>query len=890
MSFKKALEQHIEGPVRFDAIIRAVYSTDTSIYEVKPLGVVFPKTAQDVARTLKIAREHKIPVTARGAATGVNGGCLGEGLILDTSRFLNRLLEIDIENETVTCEPGAVYDVVNQKLAEKGYRIGPSTSTGNRATVGGMLANNAAGAHSLLYGSTGDHTLSVDLAEADGTINTYSTEVPNALKAIADRTRDEIETRFPPIRRMASGYFLPALLEGNMCRFLAGSEGTLGIATKITFRIVKALTDTSFYVLPFSSLSACFRAILPLLELKPIALELIDKEILDAGKRSPTMRSRMGWLGGDPAAVLAVEFASPPPQKELHAASELGVKSLDEAEQADIWAVRKAGLELLLSRRSYTRATAFIEDITIPPKNLPRFIDVFTRTLKEKNRTAGIYGHAGEGCLHIRPFINIYEPADQALMQTMAEEVSRMVQEHEGVMSGEHGDGRVRTWLNEKIFSKPLIRAMEEIKAHFDPDGILNPGNVVKGPPLLNNLRRPPKQTIETFQDFSKEGGFELAVDLCNGNGLCRKREGVMCPSFQATGNEYDSTRARANALRSLINGQLKAASLTHPDLVDILDLCLSCKGCQKECPSQVDMSKMKHEVLHQVRQQKGATLRDTLFAHIATVSRLSSVFPKLSQTGVSTWLAGKLGITDKRPLPEPAKRRFSKWFSAHQQPQYPDEVTLFNDTYCEFYEPEIGISAVQVLNAMGYTVSVPKWTCCGRPLISKGFLPEAKKQLEALLKKIKPGKPVLFLEPSCLSVLIDDIHGLIADNALSPFCMSLETFITQNRERLPLKELPEITLHGHCHQKSLWGTSEIKQLFTKCREIPSGCCGAAGSFGYETEHYDLSMKMGALTLFPEVEKAQSPIVANGFSCRSQISHGTSKRAHHFIEVLDQLL
>ncbi len=921
------LRKKIEGDVRFDEVAKTVYSVDASIYEIEPLGIVIPKTRDDLIHTVQIAAEERVPLIPRGAATGTTGGCIGKGLIVDMAQYLNQIHEINYDKGYAICEPGVVLDDLNRALAEKGYRLGPSTSTGNRATIGGMFANNAAGAHSLLYGQTGDHVLEVEMVLADGEVVTFkemtitewkkrclTSPLYQKLWDIREEYKQEIDQRFPKIKRMVSGYHLPSLIDDesfNPCRLLAGSEGTLGIVSKIKFKIVPIPKQTTLYALHFSDLLKSMNAIEPLLSLDPIAVEMIDREIIESGKTSPTMHSRLGWLEGNPASVLAVEFMEP--VDGLHNLGADSVTVLDSQNCEDIWAVRKAGLELLLSKRSYKRAIAFIEDITIPPKNLPAFMQEFTQYLEKQNRTAGIYGHVGEACIHIRPYINLMEESDLKLMEKMALDVSDMVLQYEGVMSGEHGDGLVRSWLNKKMFTPHLYQALCKVKSAFDPHNIMNPGKVVNGQPLLENLRSSPHDHIapfETFLNFDSEDGFELAVDMCNGNGLCRKKETVMCPSFQVTGSEYDTTRARAQVLRAIILGKLQPESLSHPGVHDVLDLCLECKGCKKECPSQVDMAKMKSEALYHYQLKNGVPFRSRFFGNIGKLNQWGSLFPRftnfINNSAPMQYLFDKLGITTKRPLPQLAPQKFSQWFAKYKQPSDSKHtVVLFNDTYCEFHEPEIGKAAVKVLNALGYEVVVSKWSCCGRPFMSKGLLPDAQSKAQHLIEILKPyvekNLPILFLEPSCLSMLTDDILGLVKTpeaHLISNACMSIDTFLAQRIDQLPFKSLNcDIKFHGHCHQKSLWGVNEsLKALSaipgTYIHDISAGCCGCAGSFGYEAEHYELSMKIGELKLFPAVRQSseKTKLVANGFSCRSQISHGTGRKAYHVIEVIESAL
>lgn len=943
--FFQRLKREMKGEVYHDPITRSIYSVDASIYEVTPLGVVHPRDKTDLLLALQIASEFRVPVTARGAATGITGSCLGQGLIIDTSRYLNQILEINIEKEYAVCEPGVVQDSLNAALSPSGYRLGPDTSTGNRATLGGMLANNSAGARSLFYGCMADHVAEVELSLTGGDSLIFHAisedEWKNKRKQenreghiyrkvfqILTNYQQAIQYHFPKIPRRVSGYNLDRLLDApplNMSQLIAGSEGTLGIATAIKMNIAKKPRFTGVCVIHLKDMLLGMRHIETMLAHHPIALEMIDDKILNAARLSPAVHHRLGWLIANPQAVFVAEFEGED-LLTLNKKLQNFTNSMDSAavgyahmiltdpqQIASVWEIRKAGLGLLLSKRGYSRAIAFIEDISIAPDRLADFMEEFCHYLKSINKEAGIYGHIGSGCMHIRPYIDLRKAEELSLMKTIMEHVSNMLLSHGGAMSGEHGDGLIRSWLNKKMFGKDVYQAFKDLKEAFDPDYLMNPGKIVGGPPLSENLRLSPHASqipIASFLDFSKEGGIELAADMCNGNGQCRKKEAVMCPSFQVTNNEYDTTRARAQSLRAVIHGKLPLEALKGPDFYDILDLCIECKGCKRECPSQVDMAKIKAEILYQYQETNGYSLRNRFFASLHTFSRFASPFASLVNAMASNRLFKILlfgmGITSKRTLPLLAKERFSTWFKKQRQVEQGKQVALFNDTYTEFYEPHIGKAAYKVLNALGYEVLLTNGACCGRPLISKGLLKEAKANalthVQLLNLIVNEKTPLVVLEPSCASVFRDDDEGLLGNHPdlvrLRSHTWSFDEFLHQHlidrKLPLPFNDLQQsIWVHGHCHQKSLVGmnmTMEVLQGIKgfSVNEIDSGCCGMAGAFGYEKEHHNFSMKIGQLKLFPQVEALQNEemIVASGFSCRSQIKDGTPRRAIHLAEAI----
>lgn len=947
MKLEEELREHVAGEVHFDAIHRHVYSVDASIFEVEPIGIVLPKSREDLIRTVQIAKNHNIPVIARGAATGITGGCIGKALIIDTSKYLNRILEINYEKKYAICEPGVVQDRLNEALAEKGYRLGPDTSTGNRATLGGMVANNAAGARSLLYGTMVDHVNAIELLLASGEVLRFQElnlqdleqkclqqdqegRIYRTVERIRSEYHHDIERHFPKIPRRVSGYNLDTLLRQgplNLCQLLVGSEGTLGIFSEIQVKICKRPRFLGLCVVHFHDMIEGLKSVETMLQFHPIALEMIDDKIINMGKMSPVVRNKLGWLRGTPQAVLIAEFEGEAESSVLDKlslfATKMEEKSIGYAhinitnalELNNVWEVRKMGLGLLLSKRTYSRAIAFIEDLSIPPQQLASFMERFCRYLKTKGKEAGIYGHVGSGCMHIRPYIDLRSNDEVRLMEQMMKDISELVLEHGGALSGEHGDGFIRSWLNKKMFGSRIYQGFTELKTAFDPENRMNPGKIVYGPPVTENLRLSPetKQVqIKTFLDFHDEGGIALAADLCNGNGQCRKSEKVMCPSFQATHDEFHTTRARAQTLRDIFNGRLPAEEFSGEGLHAVLDLCLECKGCKTECPSSVDMAKMKSEFLYHYHNRHGASWRDWLFAHIGKMNAAGSPFASFINFAMNNFV-GKavislLGITPKRAFPKLSQERFSTWFNNHVPSKvFHKKVVLFNDTFTEFNQPEIGKAAVQVLESFGYEVIVPPWKCCGRPAISKGMLEYAKQQAEQIAETLMPyaskGLSIIGMEPSCLLTIKDDLSGLLghdhpAVTALRNACVTFDEFVCKHieKEKLPLEfknEEKTVYVHGHCHQKALVGVKPTLEVLRAIpgltvREIDSGCCGLAGSFGYEKEHYELSMKIGELKLFPAVRSSSetSLLVADGFSCRSQISHGTGRSSFHLAQVI----
>lgn len=916
-----------------DEITREIYSKDASIFQIIPSKVALPRNTHELKEIIDICLKQHFPITPRGAATGISGGCLGEGVIVDTSKHLNRILEIDPSNETATVEPGVVLETLNQKLLPFRLKFAPETSTGNRATLGGMAANNAAGARSIRYGKMVDHVLECDVFLSDGSLVTFKelseNELAEKLKLQTQegaiyrflvQTKlnysDLIKSQFPKLERRVSGYNLDELLKPNLniAKIIVGSEGSLGIISKLKLNLIKKPLYTGLAIIHFHDMMELMQAVETMLYWNPLALEMLDDHILHLAQSLERMKERLFWLKGDPKAVIIAEFDADTLQEvklkistfeadmRLRGVGYAYTEVVDPEGQQAVWEVRKAGLGLLMSKRSYVNACAFLEDISIPPPRLAEFMEIFCGYLKKENKEAGIYGHVGSGCMHIRPYLSLKEPKDLELIGRMMTDITHLLIQFGGALSGEHGDGIIRSGYNEDLFGKDLYHLFKGLKETFDPLHLMNPGKVVGGlkfEKLHEKLKiNPATPTLhfETFYDFEREGGFTLAVDMCNGNGLCRKKEGVMCPSFQASLNEYDSTRARANALQAIIHKKLESKELANPKVKDILDLCLSCKGCKTECPSQVDMAKMKSEFLYHYHKKYGIPLRSKIISRLSLFNTwaLPSLFNFLTKKPFFKKILEKFGFTSHRDLPRLTEKRFTSLVKNYPQPKG-ERVVLFADSYTEFNEPEIGLAALKILNRLGFEVVIPPFECCGRPAFSKGVLEYGKKQAEKLIRALTPYQnvPIIVLEPSCFSALIDEYRDLKLD--LPSFDIQLfDQFIQDKVTKLSFKpEKRKVKVHGHCHQKALVGMSSTLSALRNCQvfevdEIKSGCCGMAGSFGYEQEHYHFSMKIGELKLFPAIrnENHATLILANGISCRSQIHDGTKREALHLAEII----
>lgn len=947
--FYKKLSQNLEGEAYIDSVHRGLYSIDASIFEVLPMAVVVPKSEQDLYLTFELAKEYALPIIPRGAATSTTGAALGEGIVIDCTKYLNRILSFDQEQESVWVEPGVVQDQLNDFLSDFGYRLGPDTSSGSRATIGGMIGNNSSGARSLKYGTTWDAVDEVELL--------LSTNEVIHLKALNENELDEklrlnnqegliyqsvqevlcdyktaIEQSFPKLQKQASGYLLDKLMESspfNLSKLIVGSEGTLGFTQKAKLKLIKKSAHLGLAVLQFSSLSKALELVPELLSHKPLSLELIDHHLIDLGKKAPTLQGSLSWLKQGAQAVILFEQEADLSHVLKTALEKLSHQlkhtdsllsfdlAFNDDEQAKIWNFRKMGLSLLTSQKAYQRGYAFIEDLIVPPEELPNFVKELNQYLSQLNKQAGIYGHVGAGLIHVRPFINLRDKHDLALIPTMLEKVTKIVIRHKGSLTGEHGDGLIRSYLLKDFFGSKVLEAFYQVKQAFDPDFRMNPNKIIGNHLPTKSLRMDPTTSVEdpvSFLDFSQEGGLSLAVDLCNGNGLCRKKSPSMCPSYQACLDEKHSTRARAQLLRRLSQQKLSKSEGFSQEAMEVFELCIECKSCKYECPSSVDIAKLKAEFLYQYYQHKNPSLKHYLFAHFDTLTRLMSPFSRIINPiqGHSFLkpLLSYLGIASDISLPKLASFRFSNWFQKNYRPPShgAKKVAIFSDSYTEFYRPQLGIAATEVLAHFGFHVHLIPWSCCGRPAFSKGFLDHAKANALTLHSKLQTFVdqqiPIIVLEPSCHFTIKDDYASLIRQDTskLSENLFSLEAFLSYSNTPLKASDFHNLeksyAFHVHCHEKQAYKKNAY--LAETLAHIPgvtlktlsSGCCGMAGSFGYEKAYRNISTKIFEQQVDPHLNHLapEYSIISNGFSCQHQFAHLKKYPPLHSVQVLHQHL
>ena len=956
---ERRLSAERAGEARFDAFTRGRYATDASHYQIMPLGVVTPRTIEEAERAIAICRAEGVPVTPRGGGTSQSGQTVNRSVVLDCSRHLNNILEIDVATRRCTVEPGIVLDELNRALKPTGLWFPVDISTASRATIGGMVGNNSCGARSLRYGNTRENVIAIDATLADGShahfgrLGDATTNVPQALQsdllAIAAREADEIERRFPKVQRRVGGYNLDALVPGrndiNLAHLLVGSEGTLAFSRKIELKLSPQLGRRALGACHFGSFHEAMKAAAHIVALGPIAVELIDRTMLGLARDIAMFRPIVdAFLRGDPEAILFVEFAEDDWNENLRRLKRLGellgdlglswtnsdakwggvVEVLDAKLQSGISEVRTAGLNIMMSMKDAGKPISFVEDCAVPLEHLPDYTARLTEVF-EKNGTRGTwYAHAAVGCLHVRPVLNLRLDKDVRAMRAIAEEAFAMVREYKGSHSGEHGDGIVRSEFHEKMFGAELVRAFEKVKDRFDPQCLFNPGKIVRAPKFddRSNFRYGPDYhagDLATALDWSAYpgagGGFQGAVEMCNNNGACRALAGgVMCPSYRVTRDERDVTRGRANTLRLAITGQLGAGAFTSDEMAETLKLCVSCKACRRECPTGVDMARMKIEFLSARAAQRGLTLHDRLVGYLPRYAPYAAKVPWLMNLrdrlpGAAKLSEGVTGFSARRSLP--------KWRSDYfRDPTGHDggqgrDVVLFADTFNRYFERENIDAACTVLEAASYRVhfATPpddsRPLCCGRTFLSVGKTDEARREAERTLSALAPfvarGIPVVGLEPSCLFAFRDEIPALIkTDTArlVAERAILFEEFLADEakagRLQLPLAPMKkQAFLHGHCHQKSFDAMSAVEAALRLVPElavekIESSCCGMAGAFGYAADTIDVSYAMGELSLLPAVRKAPEDalIVADGTSCRQQIRDGARREALHVARVL----
>jgi len=960
-TIESELRARVRGEVRFDARARALYATDASPYRIPPVGVVVPLDDADVRAVVEVAAKHGVPVLPRGGGTSLAGQTVAEAIVIDVSKHMNRVLEVNVEERWARVQPGVVRDQLNTLLAPNELQFTPDVATTDRANVGGMIANNSAGTRSIKYGKSVDQVLSMRVLTMDGVeLKLGPLDADGLAAKLKDPGREgdiyrtvhrvttehegEIRARFPKVMRRVGGYnldeFLGAGTEGgppfNLGKLVCGSEGTLAIILDVTVALHPVPKRRVLSMLHFDSLVKALEAVQYVNRHGPSAVEILDKDLFDLGKRNRSLAPLISWLQGDPAAVLMVEFdgteeaeieaalASLAADPEVAALAYGAFVAKDAKQQKDIAELRRAGLGIYATVKTPDKPTPFIEDAAIPVEHLPRYIPEVIAVCERHGAHVVFYAHASVGVIHVRPHIDLKTDAGVEKYQKISEEVFELVMKYGGSWSGEHGDGLIRSYQNRRLFGDVLYQDFLDVKRAFDPQWLLNPGKVVEAPRMTENLRYGPEYPVApvpTVFDFSADGGFLGAVEACTGVGACRKvGVGTMCPSYMGTRDEDHSTRGRANVLREALTGGLPGG-LTSKDVYEVLDLCLECKGCKAECPSQVDMAKLKYEWLQHYYDDHGTPLAARAMGNVGRVAPLGQALAPLANALLPTkpvrWLLEKtMGVDARRVFPRYATFRFDRWFhgrngrpaAAVPAPAPTDlgPVALFADTWTMYHVPELGQAAVAVLERIGYQVELVPYGCCGRPQISKGLAREAQRMAKANVAKlhgyVERGVPVVGLEPSCVAAFTDDYPDLApseATTAVAKHVTMLEDFLAKEWTRgrfdpatVFRKDAGALQFHGHCQQKAVLGIRATEAVLgwvsDEVNVLDAGCCGMAGSFGYG--HHDLSMTIGEQRLFPAVREFEGTTAAPGFSCRHQVSDGTGREAIHPVQVLAQHL
>jgi FAD/FMN-containing dehydrogenase/Fe-S oxidoreductase len=957
-TLRRELEEQLAGEVRFDAVSRALYSTDASVYQIHPLGVVLAKSRDDIVRTVNIARAHGVSITARGGGTSQAGQAIGEGLQLDTSKYYNRILELNVPERWAIVEPGIVLDELNAQLKQHGVRFAPDISTASRATIGGMVSNNSCGARSVLYGKTIDHVLELDMVLSDGSQvhlrplsraeleaacqgDTLEARCYRTVRQVARECAGEIEKRYPKVLRRVSGYNLDEFVDEakpfNLAKIIVGSEGTLGMIASAKINLVPLPKEKAVLAIEFDELLDALAATPVILRHKPSAIEVMDAFILNHARENPSMdRMRRAILQTDnPGALLCVELYADraddlPPrleaiERDLAQFRCVYRRAVNVPDQARIWGFREASLGLSMAMKGDDKSLSFVEDTAVRPEVLRDYINDFLEMIHRNGSSSGVYAHASVGCLHVRPVVNMKTADGVARFEAIATQSADLVLKYGGALAGEHGDGLVRGPFIEKMFGSALYQAFRTVKHTFDPHGVFNPGKIVDTPPLTANLRYGTSYRTSdppTYFDYSEYGGFGRAVEMCSGVGACRKKlEGTMCPSYMATRDERDTTRGRANTLRLAMSGRLAEAGLGDEGVLEVLELCLECRACKAECPVGVDVARFKSEFLADHWKKHGIPLGKRVLGNVRALSKVGSQFAPLSNSlaasAVGRWMNEKLfGIDRRRTPPAWVKETFEDKFKARGAEKAraagTGGVVLFNDTFTNYNEPDIGMAAVGVLDAAGVGVRLAPHACCGRPLISTGQLDEARAlaqaNADALYDAAARGERILFLEPSCLSAVREDLPALLRGDAqrkaqvVGEACLLFEDYIEREwaagRLSLNLKSGPAtVVLHGHCHQKSMGLVPPAKALLSRipsCKvvDLDSGCCGMAGSFGYSKDHYEVSRQIGERRLLPAARdlKPGDVLAAAGTSCRHQVAHFAGVEAQHPAVLLHSLI
>lgn len=962
------LAQQLSGSLRFDEVHRRLYATDASVYREIPMAVAYPKDKRDLQILIQFADEYKIPLIPRTAGTSLGGQVVGDGIVVDLSKHFTQILEINQEEKWVRVQPGVIRDDLNRYLKPYGLMFAPETSTANRAMIGGMMGNNSSGANSIVYGITRDHILETEVFLSDGALVKFGEistkkfqqklteggvegDVYRHIYKILnnDNHAQSIKKEFPKasIHRRNTGYAVDELLqlkpfnpEGenfNFCKLLCGSEGTLAISTEIKINLVPLPPEHKVIVCThFNSLDESLRAVVMAMEYNPSICELMDKIILDCTKESIEQRKNRFFVHGDPEAILCVEFWADSQEEAEQKAENLIARFKENNlgyhyplvhgdDIPRVWSLRKAGLGLLANIPGDHKAVAVVEDTAVDFKDLPEYIREFTEIMDSFGQRSVYYAHAGAGELHLRPILDLKNEKDRADFRAIATETAKLVKKYNGSLSGEHGDGRVRGEFIPMMIGEENYQLLRELKKTWDPHGIFNPGKITDTPPMDESLRYESGQETRSFDtvfNFYKEDGILRAAERCNGSGDCRKSPeagGTMCPSYQATRNEKDTTRARANILREYLTNSDRINPFDHQEIYDTLDLCISCKGCTAECPSGVDMPTLKAEFLHQYYKSNGIPLRAKLFGYISKMNSLGALMPRLTNFFLTNKLLSgtfkkAVGIAPQRSLPTLYHYTLTEWIEKNKArlqniPNPKGSVFFFVDEFTNYNDVPIGVKAIELLHKLGYLVNFLDHAESGRAAISKGLLPFAKEcaieNFHVFKDKITPRTPLVGIEPSAILAFVDEYPRLVDERdrdealKLGANCMIIEKFIYREAKAGRIRpesfttESKKIKLLGHCHQKALSSAHfsvkilEIPENY-QAEEIKAGCCGMAGSFGYEAEHYDVSMQIGELIILPAIRKTAESVVisATGTSCRHQIKDGTDRSSFHPIEIL----
>lgn len=954
-----SLKQQLSGELYDSTLVKSLYATDASVYRELPYAVALPKTTADIKCLIEFAQSNALSIIPRAAGTSLAGQCVGDGIVVDVSKYINAILEINTQEQWVRVQPGVVRDHLNTFLKPYGFFFGPNTSTANRCTMGGMVGNNSCGSTSIEYGSTRDHTLAIKAILSDGSAVEFTTLTRDEFNSKTKGTslesnlykqiyaelanpiiREQIIEGYPKasISRRNTGYAVDTLMHSNVfedtqemfnfSKLLCGSEGTLAFTTELKLQIVPLPKPFQIVLnAHFNSITESLQATLVAMKLAPSACELMDKTILDCTKDNITQQKNRFFVEGDPEAILMVEFRGATIEEARQQAkmletqlkaSQLGYAyTLVEGDDCNkVWDLRKAGLGLLANIPGAAKAVACIEDTAVDLADLPLYIEAFTSLMKSYHQKAVYYAHAGAGELHLRPILNLKSSSDVTLFRSISEASAKLVKSYQGALSGEHGDGRVRSEFIPLVLGEDNYQLLKRIKSTWDSSSLFNPGKIVDAVPMDKALRYEADQPIsklETLYNFESTGGILNTVEKCNGSGDCRKLSfagGTMCPSYRATLDEIDSTRGRANVLREFLTQNTKENPFDHPEIKEAMDLCVSCKACKSECPSNVDMASLKAEFLYQYQKTNPISLRSKLIAHNARINAVTHKFAGIYNfIGTRSWFKSLIGVHSKRLLPNLKSKTLRQWFSSIQQKSHSKSIYLFCDEYTNHFDVELGKKTILLLNKLGYKVFMPAHSESARAYISKGFLEEAKtiatNNVSIFSALISNDKPLIGIEPSAILGFRDEYPNLVDANLrstaenLAENVFTIEEFLAKelNAHKIDISKFTTksetVYYHGHCHQKALSSNTYAETILKmppnfKVETIDSGCCGMAGSFGYEKEHFDLSQQIGEDRLFPFLRELKKEVIvsASGTSCRHQIRDGVNKTALHPIEIL----